>query len=591
MESAQDRVSYSSTKSVTALAPGQSVGGGRYLLKKVLGQGGMGVVWLSHDRLLREPVALKFLPAQIGFDPAALEGLRRETLQARRLSHPNILRIHDLVDAAGEPTFISMEYVDGVDLHTLRANRPAKVLTWKFLRPLARQICEALAYAHGQRVIHRDLKPANLLLDSNGRVKLGDFGLARVITDSLSRMSTQGQTSGTLAYMSPQQADGRKPQIADDVYAFGVTLYELLTSTPPFHSGDIAYQLRHNPPDAIQTRLAELKLENSVLPSVAALIMACLAKEPEHRPQSAWAIIEWIDALEVETPAGNAKPRDSDRPETTQAKVEPGAKWPGISLSRLKVWLLIAAAACLAAALAWAATRLRSKSGSTATGQLSITQQSSGTADAFQPLFNGRDLTGWDGDPTYWSIQEGAITAFAPEEGVKRRENTCLIWHEPLADFELRLSYRQKDVITEKPANSGIMYRARRLGEWQMRGYQMDLHGPVTGTLLLLQEDLRDLRVEAGKVAVLKTAKNETAIEYSGTAATAAELRKAFKKGDWNDIVITAQGNRLRHVINGVTTADVMDERPLVRALSGLLALEMKRATVVQFRDIRLKKL
>src|SRR6185503_8074629 len=176
----------------------------------------------AHDRLLRELVALKFLPLPIAFDPAALEGLRRETLQARKLSHPNIVRIHDLIDARGEPTFISMEYVDGVDLHTLRANRPAKVLTWRFLRPLARQICDALVYAHEQRVIHRDLKPANLIVDSSGRVKLADFGLARVVTDSMSRMSGDRHTSGTLAYMSPQQADGRKPQIADDVYALGV---------------------------------------------------------------------------------------------------------------------------------------------------------------------------------------------------------------------------------------------------------------------------------------------------------------------------------------------------------------------------------
>src|SRR5438093_9959885 len=133
---------------LNGLTPGVGVGGGRYLLKRILGQGGMGVVWLAYDKLLREQVALKFVPTQLSFDPAALECLRRETLQSRKLSHPNILRIHDMVEMADEPTFISMEYVDGPTLHALRSNRPGKVLTWRFLLPLLRQLCTALDYAH-----------------------------------------------------------------------------------------------------------------------------------------------------------------------------------------------------------------------------------------------------------------------------------------------------------------------------------------------------------------------------------------------------------------------------------------------------------
>ena len=144
MNSLPDVPPFAGKASVGGLSPGQSAGGGRYLLKKVLGQGGMSVVWLAHDRLLREPVALKFLPPQISFDPAALDGLRRETLRSRRLSHPHIVRIHDLVDARDEPTFISMEYVDGPDLHTLRARRHGRVLPWEFLEPLVRQLCAAL---------------------------------------------------------------------------------------------------------------------------------------------------------------------------------------------------------------------------------------------------------------------------------------------------------------------------------------------------------------------------------------------------------------------------------------------------------------
>src|SRR5206468_956603 len=109
---------------MAALAANKLVGGGRYLLKKVLGQGGMGVVWLAHDMRLRELTALKFLPLEVSSDVAAVEDLRRETLRSRKLSHANIVRIHDLCETKGELTFISMEYVDGPNLHELRAKRP-----------------------------------------------------------------------------------------------------------------------------------------------------------------------------------------------------------------------------------------------------------------------------------------------------------------------------------------------------------------------------------------------------------------------------------------------------------------------------------
>ena len=118
----------------SGLAAGQTMSR-RYLLKRILGEGGMGVVWLAHDTRLREPVALKFLPNAISADPVALERLRHETLRSRKLTHPNIIRIHDLYGGDGEPAFISMEFVDGSNLHYVRAHRPNPVLPWKFLAP------------------------------------------------------------------------------------------------------------------------------------------------------------------------------------------------------------------------------------------------------------------------------------------------------------------------------------------------------------------------------------------------------------------------------------------------------------------------
>src|SRR5689334_21277358 len=212
------------------IAAGQSVGGGRFVLQRCLGQGGMGVVWLADDRLLREPVALKFLPNSVALDPAALAGLRRETARARRLTHPNIVRVHDLIDPPNEPWFICMEWVDGSNLHAVQGRHPAGVLRWDYLEPLMRQAAGALEYAHGEGIVHHDIKPSNLLLQGADRLKLADFGLARLLAQPLSRPGhaagdPPGPAGGTLEYMSPQQADGRPPHPADDIYSLGATFY------------------------------------------------------------------------------------------------------------------------------------------------------------------------------------------------------------------------------------------------------------------------------------------------------------------------------------------------------------------------------
>src|SRR5207237_664221 len=173
-----------------------------------------------------------------------------------KLSHPNIIRIHDLHRHSGEDPFIAMEYVDGATLHALRFSWPIQVIPWTVLAPLTKQLCDALDYAHGEKIIHRDLKPSNLMLDSNGRLKLADFGIATVISDSVARVSGAG--AGTPAYMSPQHVDGKGPQPTDDIYSLGTTLYELLTSTPPFYQGQIVHQVLHNDPPPPTERLTEL---------------------------------------------------------------------------------------------------------------------------------------------------------------------------------------------------------------------------------------------------------------------------------------------------------------------------------------------
>jgi serine/threonine protein kinase len=280
------------------LAAGFLVGGGRFSLLRELGQGGMGLVWLAHDERLMTPVALKFLPEAVRANPVALNDLRQETNKSRMLSHPNIIRIYDLYEAPDEAAFISMEYVDGPNLWAMLSQQPKGFFYWDYLKPIVKQLCEALDYAHSESVIHRDLKPANMLLDERHRLRLADFGIATWAFASPVNDTERHRTSGTLSYMSPQQIDGQAARVTDDIYALGATLYELLSGHPPFYQNDIAYQVRNVLATPLSDRLADLEVENDVPPAVAAMIMACLSKNPEKRPQSARAVAEWIGFTE-----------------------------------------------------------------------------------------------------------------------------------------------------------------------------------------------------------------------------------------------------------------------------------------------------
>jgi serine/threonine protein kinase len=299
------------------LATGFLVGGGRFSLLRELGRGGMGLVWLAHDERLTAPVALKFLPEEVRSNPAALSDLRQETHKSRMLSHPNIIRIYDLYEAPGEPAFISMEYVDGPSLWAMLARQPKGFFYWDYLLPIVKQLCEALDYAHSEGVIHRDLKPANMLLDERQRLRLADFGVAAWAFSSPAYEASRNRATGTPAYMSPQQLNGNAACVTDDIYALGATLYELLSGRPPFYQNDIAYQARTVLATPLSERLADLEVENDVPPAVAAMIMACLSKNPDKRPQSARAVADWIGL--------------TDMPASPMTSLAPGASTPPAS--------------------------------------------------------------------------------------------------------------------------------------------------------------------------------------------------------------------------------------------------------------------
>lgn len=586
------------------LEPGFLVGNGRFTLVRLIGRGGMGVVWLARDESLREDVALKFLPPEIRFDAVALDDLRRETARARKLTHPNIIRIHDLYKDERE-AFISMEFIDGPNLGDLRIEQPERVFSWKFLEPLVKQLCEALDSAHGEKVVHRDLKPANMMLDSRGRLKLSDFGIAAQVSDSVSRVSMirHGQ-SGTITYMSPQQMDGRLPQVTDDIYALGATLYELLTSRPPFFTGDIAHQVRNLLPQPMNERLEELGIENEVPASLRALIMACLGKAPEQRPSSARAVAEWIGLPPVAAAARTSEPEPvravelarpappppapeislppaplfSEPPavvtETEDASVATGSAASASVFTTRLLMVLLAVVVTLSAGLglgAWwlwkrdASQTAKSEGAAEANAPAGATASPAAAEAGFVNLFNGRDLSGWSGDPAEWTVRDGVIRAQTKRRPSKN--SSCLfLQSEPLEDFELRLSYQRWS------GNSGVFYRAKPLPEGA-GGYQFDIGLGLTGNLIDAGSDRprRDLfRVDSREAR--------------------RTLPKLARESGWHELVVIVRGSQIIQQLDGITLCDLRDEDPTAPR-RGLIALEAASDTIVEFKDLRLKRL
>ncbi len=224
----------------------------------------------------------------------------------------------------------------------------------------------------------------------------------------------------------------------------------------------------------------------------------------------------------------------------------------------------------------------------------------------FKPIFNGKDLSGWEGMPGFWSVRDGAITgqstAARPVES-----NHFLIWKagEP-ANFELRMKFRLTAQNEKKWGNSGVQYRSKILdaAKYVVGGYQADIDSPFKYTGMLYEEKGRGIlmttgqkiRVSppmAGADAKKGKAKAKAKVEVLGTATTAEVIQAAYKLGEWNDFVIIAKGNHLQHFLNGKLTADVTDTDSVAGAKSGVLALQIHKGEpmTIQFKDLQLKTL
>ena len=251
----------------------------RYEIQSVLGKGGMGIVYKAHDRDLDDLVAIKTLRGEaLSADPSLLERFKQEIRLARRITHPNILRTHDLGETGGL-RYLSMEFVKGITLKNLVES--GQILPTPVALRIAKQICAGLAAAHEVGVIHRDIKPQNILIEPTGGLKIMDFGIARLTQDR--GMTATGTVVGTPDYMSPEQARGVALDFRSDIYSTGVVLYEVFTGSLPFEGDSpLAVVLKHvqEKPPAPQTVNPRIDLK------IAAIILKCMEKDPAMRYQT-----------------------------------------------------------------------------------------------------------------------------------------------------------------------------------------------------------------------------------------------------------------------------------------------------------------
>ena len=261
---------------------------GKYQITEHIGSGGMGDVYLATDTALDRRVALKFLPQRFARDADARQRFQREAKALATLNHPNIVTVHDVGEHDGVP-FIAMEYLQG---QSLRQLIDADDISVERVLDIASQIAEGLAEAHKSDVVHRDIKSENIIVLASGRVKIMDFGLAT--WRGVTKVTEEGSTVGTMAYMSPEQAEGKQVDQRTDLWSLGVILYEMLTGRLPFegeHHAAIVYALVHDMPHPIARYRSDCPDE------LQAIVSKALEKDPEVRYQSARGVLSDLTRL------------------------------------------------------------------------------------------------------------------------------------------------------------------------------------------------------------------------------------------------------------------------------------------------------
>jgi len=279
----------------TKIMSAGSLFAGRYKVLGILGQGGMGIVYKAEDTKLKRTVALKFLPAELSRFPEARERFVREAQAAAVLDHPNICTVHEVEEAEGV-TYIAMAYIEGESLREKIAKGPLDI---EQAANIALQVAEGLEAAHKKGIVHRDIKSANIMVREDGQVRIMDFGLAKVAGESA--LTRDAKTMGTVAYMSPEQAQGEVTDHRTDIWSLGVVLYEMLTGELPFRGEretSIMYAIVHEEPRPIE------KLKPGIPLEICKIIDKALKKDRSARYPSAAEIardlMEYRESIRAE---------------------------------------------------------------------------------------------------------------------------------------------------------------------------------------------------------------------------------------------------------------------------------------------------
>ena len=360
----------------------------------------MAGVYLAHDDELDRPVAIKLLAGHLTDDPDLRERFVREAQVAARLSHPNIVQVFDAGEEDGRP-FIVMEYVPGLTLGEVLESRgklePARTVD------IALQVCGALELAHSSGLVHRDIKPQNLLLRDDGTVKIADFGIAWAA--EATKLTQIGSVLGTAAYLAPEQATGEPVTAAADIYSLGVVLYELLTGRTPYSFQSLAelvVKQREQPITAVR------EIEPGVPTALEAVVMRCLARNPDYRPASAAELAHELAAASPDPPTAPL-PEPSGQRATQVATVPRTTPRRGFLRGYLarplrgrSLLVMLAVVAAIAVAIGIAVVAAGNGGGDGAPAQEGGQRQEaprppeiSPVAPADDPATEARNLSGW----------------------------------------------------------------------------------------------------------------------------------------------------------------------------------------------------